>query len=95
MARINNGKQISEELATLQRIEELLMVITRILVSEKLAEVMKDPKQRVIYEGAGRIPVKELAKKVRVSFTTISGLWQKWEREGLMLRDGKSYRPIL
>ena len=95
MKRNNNSATVNEQLATLQRIEVLMTVIAKTLLSDKLAEIMKDPKHRMIYEGAGRIPSKQLAKKARVSFTTVSGLWQKWERQGLMIKDGKSYRPVL
>lgn len=86
---------MSDELIVLQRIEELVTVIAKTLLSDKLEGILKDPKQRLIYEGAGRISVKDLAKKAHVSFTTVSGLWQQWERQGLMVKEGKSYRPIL
>ncbi len=95
MARNNNRTPISEELATLQRIEELVAVIARVLISEKLQEILKDPQQRTIWEGAGRIPSKELAKKARVSLTTISGLWKKWEQAGLLIKEGKQYRRAI
>lgn len=95
MARNNNGASTNEELATLKRIEELVTVIARTLLSEKLAAVSSDKNQRQVYEGAGQIPVKELAKQTGLSVATISRLWQKWARAGLMIKDGKSYRPIL
>ncbi len=95
MKRSNNSATVDEQLATLQRIEVLLTVIAKRLFSDKLTEIMKDAQQRMIYEGAGRISSKELAKKARVSLTTVSGLWQEWERQGLMIKDGKSYRPVL
>jgi len=94
MKHNDNRASISDELLALQRIEELVSVIAKTLLADKLEEVLKDPKRRLIYEGAGRIPVKDLAKKAHVSFTTVSGLWQQWERQGLMVKDGKSYRPI-
>jgi hypothetical protein len=95
MKNTDNRTSGNDELATLQRIEELVTVIAKTLLSDKLAEILKNPKHRLIYEGAGRVPIKELAEKARVSFSTVSGLWQQWERQGLMVKDGKSYRPIL
>jgi len=91
----NNGESANEELETLTRIEGLLTVIAKALLSDRLNGIMNDPKQRMIYQAAGQIPIKELAKKTRSSFSTISGLWQKWEQAGLMIKDGKSYRPVL
>ncbi len=95
MARNDKSSATSPELAALQRIEQQLMVITRILASEKLDAIASDPKQRMIYASAGRIPGGQLAKKAHVSLTTVSQLWQKWARQGLMVKDGKSYRPIV
>jgi hypothetical protein len=95
MQQNHNSASADDQLAALQRIEELVAVIARALLSDKLAEILENPKHRLIYEGAGRVPIKELAKKTHVSLTTVSGLWQKWERQGLMVKDGKSYRPII
>ena len=91
----NNSANVDEHLATLQRIEVLLTVIAKTLLSDKVGEIMKDDTQRMIYEGAGSVSSKELAKKAHVSLTTVSGLWQEWERQGLMIKDGKSYRRVL
>ena len=94
MAR-TNGAPVNEELASLTRIEELLTVIAKTLLWSRLEEILNDPKHRMIYEGAGRVPIKELAKKTRTSFTTISGLWQKWEQAGLLVKEGKQYRRVI
>ncbi len=95
MTRNKGGGSISDELATLRHIEQLVTVIAKALLCEKSAAIQKDPKRRMIYEEAGRVSAKDLAKKARVSLTTISELWREWERDGLLIKDGKSYRPIL
>ncbi len=94
MAR-NKAESVNDELEALARIERLLTVIAKALLWARLDEVMSDPKQRMIYEGTGRISAKELAKKTRASFSTISGLWQKWEQSGLLIKDGKQYRHVI
>jgi hypothetical protein len=54
MAR-KNIDPTSEELEALRRIEELLTVIAKALLWDRLQEILNDPKQRIIYHGAGRI----------------------------------------
>ena len=65
---------MSDELIVLQRIEELVTVIAKTLLSDKLEGRSSTIQSNgSIYEGAGRISVKDLAKKAHVSFTTVSG----------------------
>jgi DNA-binding MarR family transcriptional regulator len=90
-----NKDQITDELRTLKRIEELLALIAKAMRSEQLAEILIDKKHRLLYEGAGQFPVTELAKKTDLSPATISRLWQKWEQMGLLVKDGKQYRRVL
>jgi len=89
-----NKPQMSEELKALKRIELLLETIAKTAVTEKLAKVLGDRKQRILYENNGRLSVKELAKRTGFSVGKISGLWNQWEQEGLLVKDGKSYRRV-
>lgn len=86
---------VNDQLATLRRIEELMRAVARATLSEALTEILADRDLRLLYERAGKIPTKELSRKTRFSARKISGLWKKWEAKGLMVKDGKSYRPIL
>lgn len=84
-----------EELAVLTRIEELLTLLAKAAHAERLSEIFDDKQHRLLYEKAGQIPVKELSKKTGLSAGTISGLWQRWERAGLLVKDGKHYRRVI
>jgi hypothetical protein len=89
-------KQIpSDELKALLRIEELLKVLAKSALSTKTATILKDKKLRLLYEGAGQVPVKKLAKTTGFSVGKISGSWQAWEQVGLLAKDGGQYRRIL
>lgn len=84
-----------EELKTLKRIEELLAVVARALLAEPLKAAIKDRQHKFLYENTGKLPVKELAKKTGLSTATISRTWQRWEQDGLLIKDGKQYRKVL
>lgn len=86
--------EASEELKALKRIELLLETLARTAVSEKLAKVSKEPKHKLVYENTGRLSVQELSRRTGFSVGKISGLWSQWEQEGLLVKDGKSYRRV-
>jgi DNA-binding MarR family transcriptional regulator len=85
----------TEELKTLKRIELLLETLAKAALAEKLTSVFEDKDHRFIYEHTGDIPVKDLSKRTGLSPATISRLWSRWEREGLLIKDGKSYPRVL
>lgn len=86
---------MSEELQTLQRIEDLLETLVKLGVSDRLATLLKDPGHKMAYENAGRLTVRELSKLTGFSAGKISGLWSQWEEAGLLVKHGKTYRRIL
>jgi hypothetical protein len=86
--------QMSEELKALKRIELLLETMAKTVVAEKLAKILKEKKHAFLYENTGHLPRPELEKKTGFSAGKISGLWSQWEQEGLLVKDGKSYRPV-
>jgi CRP-like cAMP-binding protein len=91
----DKNETISEELQSLRRIEELLALIARAMLADRLDEILSDKSHRLVYEQTGRTPVKQLATKTGLSTATISRLWQKWEQTGLIVKEGKQYRKIL
>jgi DNA-binding MarR family transcriptional regulator len=95
MATNKNDNLISDELMTLKRIEELLALIARAMLAERLDEIMSDKSHRALYNATGRIPRNQLAKRTGMSAGTISGVWKKWEQIGLIVKDGKQYRKVL
>ena len=94
MVSRNSAGGTTEELDTLKRIEVLVAAMARAALTAPLAEILGDAKLRLLYEKAGKIPRTELEKKTKFSGGKISGLWKQWESKGLMVKNGKSYRPI-
>lgn len=80
---------------TLERIEELLRVIARVVVSDKLSQVLEDKNYQTLYEGTGKLGIVELSKKTRFSTGKISGIWKEWEQLGIVVKDGKSYKKVI
>jgi DNA-binding MarR family transcriptional regulator len=95
MATRKNKEKIANELELLRRMEELLTLIAKALLAERLSEIFDDKQHRLIYEKVGQLPVTELAKKSDLSAGTISALWQRWERAGLLVKAGKQYRRVI
>ncbi len=95
MTRHKVNDDAGKELATLKRIEELLTLMAKTMQSERLSEIYDDKQHRLVYEKVGQMPVKELARKTGLSAGTISGLWQRWEQAGLLIKDGKQYRRVI
>lgn len=95
MATRNKNESISEELRTLRHIEELLTLIARATLADRLDEILADKTHRLILEQTGDHPVRQLARRTGLSRATISRLWQKWEQMGLVVKDGKQYRRVL
>lgn len=78
------------------RSNELLTVIAKALLAPMIERELSDPKLAKLYELTGRdMPVQEIARVIRASATTISDAWQRWERLGLLVKDGRRYRKIL
>lgn len=88
---------MNEELVALARRQnELLTVIAKAAVADKLASELAAPKARKLYElTGGALPVKEISKKVGLGAGSISRLWQRWEQLGLLIKDGKRYRKAV
>jgi Fic family protein len=89
------NQEESEELQALRRIEDLLTVLARAALADRIDEIMSDKMHRLILEQTGKLTVTQLAEKTGVSAMTISRLWQKWEQIGLLAKDGKRYRRVL
>ncbi len=82
----------SEELSVLRSIETLLRSLVKISLAESMSGLLTDDKLVDLYSGTGILKREELQKKTGFSAGKISGLWAEWERAGLLVKDGKSYR---
>lgn len=80
------------ELETLQNIENLLRSLVKISLTETMSRVLTDDRLRDLYLYTGKLKRGDLEKRTGFSAGKISGLWAEWELEGLLVKDGKSYR---
>lgn len=76
----------------LQRNNELLEILVRLQLKPALDEELADPKNRQLYELTGKLPIGRIAAQLKMSAGKISGIWQRWEQRGLLIKDGRSYR---
>lgn len=84
-----------ELIQLLRRNNELLTLIAKTTLAPVLDHELADPRQRELYVLTGRKTTTELAKKLKMSATTISQLWRRWEQIGLLIKDGQRYRRAL
>jgi hypothetical protein len=94
MAFPRKKAEIPVDVQVLRRIEELLALIARTMLSDRLDEILSDRNHRLLLEETGKLRVSQHAKKTGLS-TGISRLWQKWVQIGLLVKDGKQYRRVL
>ena len=95
MASLIKNEKLEDERQILERIEELLKLIAKTLLSDRIDAILGNKSHRILYEETGVTPVKQLAKKTGLSTGAISLLWQKWEKLGLLIKDGKHYSKVL
>ena len=77
---------------TMDRIEALLTALVKLQVGPILQDELKDDTNRQLYELTGKATRREIQKKLKVSPGRISATWQRWERLGIMVKDGQTYR---
>jgi len=83
-----------ELLSRLSRIEELLTTIAKVQFKDVFERELANPTTAKLYEFTGAHTSRELAKRLNCSRTQISETWQRWERLGLLVKEGKSYRKV-
>jgi len=77
------------------RTEELLEVIAKALMAPVMDTELADAKSAKLYELTGKASQAKIIEKLSMSSATISSTWKRWERMGLIVKDGKTYRKVL
>ena len=85
----------SDALAVLKRIELLLAALVKKQMSSILEQELSDDKKRELYLLTGKKTMRELVSQTNSSSATISGLWQRWESLGLLVKNGKKYVKVV
>jgi predicted transcriptional regulator len=86
--------QNDDILETLRSIECLLKILVRTQLGPILEKELSDETKKKVYLATGIDKVSELSKKLNRSTGWISGVWKNWERMGLIVKEGKTYRKI-
>jgi hypothetical protein len=81
--------------ALLARTNELLTTIAKVQLAKVIDDEFSEPKKRQLYGlTGGEMTRDQLVKKLGMSAGTISGVWQRWEQLGLVIKDGKQFRKV-
>ncbi len=81
--------------ALLQRNNELLEILVKLQLKSTLSEELSDPQNRKLYELTGDKPVGHISKELKMAAGKISRTWQRWEQQGLLIKDGRSYKRVI
>lgn len=81
-------------LAVLKRLDLLLTSLVKWHIAHRIDEVKADKTNRTLYENVGVLKQTELAKKAGIAQSGVSETLQKWEAEGLLVKEGTQYRRL-
>jgi len=77
----------------IKKIREMLEFLVKQKVSERLKHLSDN--ERKIYDLTGIKGQTEIVKFLNTAPNTVSNLWKKLESEGLLIKEGKSYRKVV
>lgn len=91
-----NDGHAKDLIQLLRRANELLTSLATQALRPVLDEELAKPKLKQLYKlTGGELPVTAISKMIGVAAGVISETWQRWERQGLLVKDGKRYRKVL
>lgn len=82
----------SKILDCLQRLERLLAILVRAQLGPVLERELTDKRMVDLWRLTGNATQRDVKRRLNMSANTISATWQRWERLGLLVKDGKEYR---
>jgi len=77
----------------IKKIREMMEFLVKQKLSEKLKTLSET--ERKVYNLTGEKGHTEMFKTLKVAPNTVSKVWQKLEEEGLLIKEGKSYRKVV
>lgn len=84
-----------EILQALHRIEGWLAILAKTQLAPIANAELAEPKMAQLFKLTGIATQREIKKKLNISADTISDAWNRWERMGLVVREGNQYRKVL
>ena len=83
-----------EALSLLRRMEQWLAMLAKAQLAPIMKAELSDPRMAELYKLTGTYGQREIKKKMNMSANTISEAWKRWERQGLIIKEGKEYRKL-
>jgi len=83
-----------EALILLRRIDHWLERLAKSQLEPVLSAELSDPRMAALYKLTGTHGQREIKKKLKMSANTISDAWNRWERQGLIIKEGRDYRKV-
>jgi DNA-binding MarR family transcriptional regulator len=83
-----------EALSLLRRMEQWLGMLAKAQLAPVMKAELTDPRMAELYKLTGAYGQREIKKKMNMSANTISEAWKRWERQGLIIKEGKEYRKV-
>jgi hypothetical protein len=74
--------------AALERINESLQLVARLQAAALLEKEIATAKLEQIYALTGELPAEDIARKLRLSKSTVTTTQSRWVRMGLLQKDG-------
>ena len=83
-----------EALNLLRRMEQWLAILAKAQLAPIMKAELSDPRMADLYKLTGTYGQRDIKKKMNMSANTISEAWKRWERQGLIIKEGKEYRKV-
>ncbi len=80
---------------TLKNIEHYLKILVMKYFEPILQEELDTPEKKAVYKYTGEKTSREIAKISPLSQPTISRLWVRWEKRGLLKKEGQKFKKVL
>jgi len=82
------------EQEVLERIELLLQSLVKMQAALLERDAFDSGGERVAYEMTGSATTTQICKAAHISATTLSNMWTRLERMGLLKREGNRYKRL-
>jgi len=86
---------IVEEQAVCARIETLLRALLKIQMAPILQSELSDDFSRKLFALTGKVPMREIQKRLRCGPNRICNIWARWDELGIITKHGSTYRKVL
>jgi hypothetical protein len=83
---------LNDLLSTAKRIESLLEILTKQALRDSFDAELADPVAASVYDLTGERTARDIAVHTGLGIASISRLWTRWERLGIVVKDGQRYR---